>query len=108
MFQSVCKYLDLEFSERIKSISPLKLIVNDMVVAYEGQVPNVAVWVNHGDIVLKNKLAQNKSMIQSGPVLVFLDQVINEQVSSVSIEIKKGAEVSILDRPTLKKLSLLK
>ena len=104
MSESIFKLLDLETVIQIKKLSPFKTLVKDTVIAYEGQIPNFAVMLNSGSISLKSTEIHNFDK----PVLIFYDQIKNEDVAEDQVSLHKGAEVSILDRAILKELLFLK
>lgn len=104
MSEKIFKPIGTDVIDKIKVMSPFKVLAHDTVIAYEGQTPNFAVMVNRGTVSIENY--ETRDILK--PILIFLEQVQNNKAADEQVSLHKGSEVSILDRALLKELQQLK
>jgi hypothetical protein len=89
------QYLDVEAAEFILKLSPENLIVNDTVIVYEGQTPNIVCCIHRGILKINNNEYEFGCNNQS--VLVLMNQFKLGHSVNEKILVKEGSLVSILD-----------
>ena len=89
-----------ELFKWLRIISEVTTVSKDFPLVYEGQVPNIAVYLEKGQFVISGE--DNRIVEIKDPVVLGLTEILSRTPSEETIVIAAGSRVSILSFAALK------